>query len=340
MKKYLLFVAAMAATVALTSCEKNEAAREQSVDNPGSWPVVEMSFGTEVESRAFGSGATESWEKQVNSATVLVFNASGGLVFRRELTAGEITTIATTPISIIVQGGAAGDNCDFAVVANRAVPMSVSSKTLLLAELEADGSSYNGTFAEVTTKSKRTGGFAMSGLTTKAISSGSTAVTIVLKRTVAKVEVVSRTTAAFTAKYGNATITIDKVTLSQSATNCHLIDQSKYGAGGTNDVYEQSASSGKSLFYIFEKAAAAAGSRVKLTLDAVYDADGSAGTSTDRVSLAYDVEMEGITNGQIKRNGAYLVNVNIDGLLGSDVTATVTVADWETLVTQNINVGK
>ena len=40
------------------------------------------------------------------------------------------------------------------------------------------------------------------------------------------------------------------------------------------------------------------------------------------------------------RNGYYRVAVGIAGLAGQDVVADITVANWETPTTQNINLGQ
>ncbi len=43
--------------------------------------------------------------------------------------------------------------------------------------------------------------------------------------------------------------------------------------------------------------------------------------------------------GQILRNGYYRVAANITGLVGQDCQVSVTVADWETPVTQSVDLG-
>ena len=40
------------------------------------------------------------------------------------------------------------------------------------------------------------------------------------------------------------------------------------------------------------------------------------------------------------RNGSYKLNVNLDGLTGQDVTLAVTVANWDALSTQDVNLGQ
>ena len=95
------------------------------------------------------------------------------------------------------------------------------------------------------------------------------------------------------------------------------------------------------LLYIFENGTLSAGSRVLLTLEATYDKDGDFSTTGDQTPITYEVELKGTSdNGTILRNGYYRVAVSLAGLTGQDVSATITVADWETPVTQTINLGQ
>ena len=83
----------------------------------------------------------------------------------------------------------------------------------------------------------------------------------------------------------------------------------------------------------------AAGSRVLLEINATYDSDGSTSTTDDRSEVTYSVELTGKAAGEILRNGYYRVAANITGLVGQDCAVSVTVADWETPVTQNVELG-
>ena len=56
--------------------------------------------------------------------------------------------------------------------------------------------------------------------------------------------------------------------------------------------------------------------------------------------MTYSVELDGKTGGQIERNGYYKVNAVLNGLVGNNVSVTVSVADWETPVTQSVNLGQ
>ena len=194
----------------------------------------------------------------------------------------------------------------------------------------------------------------MPGATTAKITAGTTSVTMTVKRVVAKVEIQTTMTDAFRSKYGNGCIEIKKITLSKGAEKSYLIDQtaSKYATVSSSftsaqDAYCDKTGASKTnaykynnLFYINEKAAAATGSRIKVVLNAVYDADGNLSTTTDQLAVTYETELTGATGGKIARNGSYKVNAKLDGLTGQDVTLAVTVANWDALSTQDVNLGQ
>ena len=77
-----------------------------------------------------------------------------------------------------------------------------------------------------------------------------------------------------------------------------------------------------------------------MLIDATYDADGNLSTTADQMAVSYETELTGTTGGKIVRNGSYKVNAKIDGLTGQDVTLAITVANWDTLSTQDVNLGQ
>ena len=355
MKNCFIQLAAFAAMLALFACTKDKA--EPTPFNGGKEGEIELTLknkNTADETRAFGSGTTEAWEKSISSAVLIVYNPSGTQILRRVLTAAEINGSTTTPIKFVLPGVSADAMCDFYVIINRAVADNIITKTGLLAELESDIVSYNSTYANVTTKALRTGGFVMTGTATAKIAAGTTAVTMTIKRVVAKVEIQTTMTDAFRSKYGNGCVEIKKITLSKGAEKSYLIDQttSKYATVSSSFTSAQDAYCDKTgasstntykynnLFYINEKAAAVAGSRVKVFLDAIYDADGNLSTTADQVPVSYETELSGTTGGKIVRNGSYKLNVKLDGLTGQDMTLAITIANWDALSTQNVNVGQ
>lgn len=356
MKNFFMKLTAIAVMLALfAACAKDEA--NPTPTNGGKEGEIELILKNESVAdgtRAFGSGTTESWEKSISSAVLIVYNTSGTQILRRVLTAAEVNGSTTTPIRFVLPGVSADASCDFYVVINRNIADNITTKTGLLAELESDIASYNSTYANVTTKAMRSGGFVMTGTATAKIVSGTTAVAVTVKRVVAKVEVQCTMTDSFRAKYGNGCVEVKKLTLSRGAEKSYLIDQttSKYATVSSSFTSAQDAFCDKTgasktnaykynnLFYLNEKAAAAAGSRVKVLIDAIYDADGNLSTTADQMPVTYETELTGAADGKIARNGSYKVNAKLDGLTGQDVTLAVTVANWDALATQDVNLGQ
>ena len=356
MKKFFMKLTAIAVMpMLLAACTKDEV--NPTPTNGGKEGEIELILKNESVAdgtRAFGSGTTESWEKSISSAVLIVYNTSGTQILRRVLTAAEVNGSTTTPIKFVLPGVSADASCDFYVVINRNIADNITTKTGLLAELESDIASYNGTYANVTTKAMRSGGFVMTGTATAKIVSGTTAVAVTVKRVVAKVEVQCTMTDSFRAKYGNGCVEVKKLTLSRGAEKSYLIDQttSKYATVSSSFTSAQDAFCDKTgasktnaykynnLFYLNEKAAAAAGSRVKVLIDAIYDADGNLSTTADQMPVTYETELTGAADGKIARNGSYKVNAKLDGLTGQDVTLAVTVANWDALATQDVNLGQ
>lgn len=356
MKKFFMKLTAIAVMpMLLAACTKDEV--NPTPTNGGKEGEIELILKNESVAdgtRAFGSGTTESWEKSISSAVLIVYNTSGTQILRRVLTAAEVNGSTTTPIKFVLPGVSADASCDFYVVINRNIADNITTKTGLLAELESDIASYNSTYANVTTKAMRTGGFVMTGSASVKIAAGTTAVAVTVKRVVAKVEVQCTMTDSFRAKYGNGCVEVKKLTLSRGAEKSYLIDQttSKYATVSSSFTSAQDAFCDKTgasktnaykynnLFYLNEKAAAAAGSRVKVLIDAIYDADGNLSTTADQMPVTYETELTGAADGKIARNGSYKVNAKLDGLTGQDVTLAVTVANWDALATQDVNLGQ
>ena len=209
--------------------------------------------------------------------------------------------------------------------------------------MEKSAADYNGTFAEVSSKAKRSGGFVMSGSTTKTVGAvnSTTNVGITLKRTVAKVALQTTIDPSFADKYAG-TLTINSVKLSKAASQSLVVAGTPTpGAMTFSHTQTPATASGKtnSLFYIFENGTLTAGNRILLEINATYDSDGNTSTTDDRSEVTYSVELTGKAAGEILRNGYYRVAANITGLVGQDCAVSVTVADWETPVTQNVELG-
>ena len=463
-----LFLAAAIALGLLVSCNKEG----NEIYETSKGAVATVSFtDEEPATRAFfgSTAAAETWEKTLNTVTIFVIDPSGDLLVKRSFSAAELSAkkaIFALPDAV------PGTVCEFYAVANLDVA-DVGDKTTLMALLERDAASYNGTFAEVSAKAKRTGGFVMSGSASKAVAAAgsSTDVAITLKRTVAKVAIQVTPSPQFGSLYQGA-VRINSITLSNGATQTPVfptktdprafnfsttqasdaasgkyrnlfylyesparnvgsrvkatidatydmdgdfstvagqssmtyeveLDGAVAAAGSSTDVaitlkrtvakvaiqvtpspqfgslYQgavrinsitlsngatqtpvfptktdprafnfsttqaSDAASGKyrNLFYLYESPARNVGSRVKATIDATYDMDGDFSTVAGQSSMTYEVELDGASGGEIRRNGYYRVDITINGLSGHDASLTVTPAEWESPVTQTVELG-
>ena len=275
----------------------------------------------------------------MSSLSIFVFDNADNFVIRRDLTSSELVAKSAT---FSLPKSAAGTECSFYAVANYDAS-SAKTRAALTALVENSAAAYNGTFAEVSTAAKRSGGFVMSGSVTKTVGAvnTTTSVSITLKRTVAKVALQTTIDPFFSQKYGGS-LTVNSVKLSKAASQSLVVAGAPTPGPMTFSHTQTPASaSGKynALFYCFENGSLATGSRVLLEIEATYDLDGENTTTDDRSEVVYSIELAGKAAGEIPRNGYYRITANITGLVGQDCIVSVTVADWETPVTQNVDLG-
>ncbi len=341
MKKIFLSFAVLAASL-FTSCNDKIDTALPSTPDSVAGSVVNVSFTSEdAETRTFfaSTATAETWEKSLSSLVMYVFDSAGDIITLRKFSSTELTAATAT---FAIPGVESGDQCKFYVVANDSTIGYVEDESTLLAKVESSAAVYNGTFAEVNSAAKRSGGFLMSGSSTKSIATGVTEVEVTLKRTVAKVAVQVAKSSTFTSLY-SGDLKINSITVSKAASQSRVFAQSTPSTGSM--VYSHSQTSNVSgsyfqnLFYLFENGALAEASRVTLTINATYDVDGNFTTTTDQASMTYTLTLDGTSGGAITRNGYYRVTVNINGLSGADATLEVSVADWETVATQTVNLG-
>jgi hypothetical protein len=342
MRKIILFATAVAAT-ALASCGKHTETTVPDTGDTGA-PQVQITLGTDAGTRAFfdNAAAAESWESELKTLTVYAFDSSGKLLIRRSLSASELSAKSA---GFSVPAAAAGTTCSFYVAANADYgDVSTASAMDALTESAAPGD-YNGTFAQTAQAGKRTAGFVMTGKTTASLSAAgsSTDVSVTLRRTVAKIAVRAKMDASFSAVYGNGTVTITGMALSKASAASNSFYKTALASRSLLYAFTQTPQKNGShfdgLFYAYENGTLAVGSRVTLTLSGYFDADGSASTTGDRADVEYRIELDGSGGGEIKRNGYYRVDASIKGLSGDAVSVSVSAAEWETPVTQAIDLG-
>ena len=341
MKKILFAAAAIAALFA--SCDKNDETINSVIPEAadGARIAITLTGASDTETRAFfdTTAKAEAWESSLSSLSVFAFDKGGTLIVRRDLSSAELASKSAT---FALPKSTAGAECSFYAVANYDAS-SAKTRAALTALVENSAATYNGTFAEVSTAAKRSGGFVMSGSVTKTVGAvnTTTSVGITLKRTVAKVAVQTTVDPSFANKY-SGTLAINSVKLSKAASQSLVVAGTPTPGTMTFSHMQTPAAASENynaLFYCFENGALAVGNRVLLEINATYDSDGSASTPDDRSEVTYSIELTGKATGEILRNGYYRLAANITGLVGQDCAVTVTVADWETPVTQNVELG-
>lgn len=342
--KNLLFFAAVLAAMTFAACDKDSEnvnpAHPETADGTRVTLTLDGADGTDTRAFFDSTAAAEAWEKSLSSLSIFTFDDSGNLIIRRDFTASELAAKSAT---FSLPKSAAGTSCSFYAVANYDAS-DAKSRSVLTALLEKSAADYNGTFAEVSTKSKRTGGFVMSGMKTQSIGAvnSTTNVGITLKRTVAKVALQTTIDPSFAQKYSGS-ITINSMKLSKAASQSLVVAGSAPSTGAMTYTHTQTpaAALGKtnSLFYIYENGALTGGNRVLLEIDATYDMDGQTSTTNDRSEVTYSIELTGKAAGEIVRNSYYRIAANITGLVGQDCIVSITVADWETPITQTVDLG-
>lgn len=338
MKNHLLAAVATAAAL-FTACNKES---EAIVPTPTDGTRICITLAEAADTRAFfdATATAEAWEKTLSSLAVFAFDNAGSLIVRRDFTASEL---AAKSAIFSLPKSAAGTPCSFYAVANCDVS-AAKTKAALTALVESAAASYNGTFAEVSIKALCPGGFVMSGMKMQTVGAvnSTTNVGISLKRTVAKVALQTTVDASFAEMY-SGTLTINSVKLSKAASQSLVVAGNTPSTGVMDFTHTQTSANAASqfnnLFYLYENGALSDGERVLLEIHATYDHDGNDATTDDRSEVTYSIELAGKAAGEILRNSYYRISANITGLVGQECAVSVTVADWESPITQTVELG-
>lgn len=344
-----MFLAAAAALAMLASCSKN--ADEIADTAKGGVVKITLTDKTPAMTRAFfgTTAAAESWEKKINSLTLFVFDGSDRAVLQRRFSAAEISGQAAT---IPVPEAKPGELYKFYVVANSDNPEKVArpdrtekhhgkrSRKLQrhLRRSDDQGRAKRRLYHEPGSGDDAT---AQAGQTTD--------VQIGIERLVAKIAVQTATDSKFAAAYPGR-VKIASATVSRAASSISYFNGTQHSGGADNlavvahDFSQTQASkeqSGKyaNLFYVYGSENSAPAENVLLTLEGVYDNDGDFATTSDQIPVSYEVALNGDSGKAISRNTYRRVSVNISGLTGADVAVTITPADWEGPINQEVNLG-
>lgn len=308
---------------------------------------VSLSFALEesIQSRAFGNNSASTAEKAVISAKLFIFKA-GTKIFEKYLTSSEVSNVGSQPITFSVPGLTPSTSYDFYMIINNG-DVTAANLTALQAITLNDIQSYNGTWnavSDANTTPNRSGGFVMTGKTTQSTGTDLTQtqnISITVKRVTAKLDInttIDNTIFGSGNKY-SGTMSIDSAIISKTQSSTPLLLGTPSTTAGTLTLTKQLSnmvtinSNYQNRFYLFENGALATGSRVLLNLYGTYTNNG---VSTP---VVYTTELSSDNTGAIVRNGAYSLQVTIKGLTGSSISVSVTLSDWETIVTQTANLG-
>jgi hypothetical protein len=336
---------ALAIMAMLASCSKN-ADNAEKMAQPTLAPEVEITLIKEQPSRAFfdNTATAEDWEKEITMLTVYVYDQSGNIIVTRSMTDNEIITGSAR---ISLPNSAAGTSCIFYAVANSDYG-DVATATAMDALTERTTlDEYNGTVDQTMDTRKRAAGFVMTGKSLSNIASAgnSTTVPITLKRLVAKIAVRAKLSDDFSANYNGGEVVITSAETALINTTCYSFYNSSYNNSVATPTYtcEQITrhinGNFDNLFYAYESRGYVplnAGPYIKLK--GYFDADGSDTTITDRSEVNYMIFPDTV-NGEISRNAYYRIDATIKGLSGDGIIVNFTVSDWETPVTQTVDLG-
>lgn len=116
----------------------------------------------------------------MSTLSIFVFDNADNFVIRRDLTSSELAAKSAT---FSLPKSLASTPCSFYAIANYDAS-SAKTRAALTALVEKSAADYNGTFVEVSTAAKRSGGFVMSGMKSQTVGAmnSTTNVGITLKR--------------------------------------------------------------------------------------------------------------------------------------------------------------
>lgn len=338
----------LSAIFILWSCSDDD----DRVPNPGTCDGsgnLAISFSNDdFQTRAFSDSIATPAEKLVNTAKIFIFRQNdGSKLFERDLTSSEISSIGSNPVNVSVPGMQVSTPYLFYMIINKG-DMSATSLSNLQSLNETDITTYNGTWASVAdgnSTPNRPGGFVMTGNVTQSSPSDLTQtqnVSFIMKRITAKLDIKTTIDPNYfgAGKKYLGTIVVDSAKILKTQGSTPLILGTPTTITGSTTLGKQAsyAATANSLyenrFYIFENGTLNAGSRIQLALYATYTNNGIS------TPVIYNTELAGSSNnGIFIRNGAYNINANLQGLTGASLSVTITLNNWETVVTQNINLG-
>lgn len=330
---------AVAVAAICSSCSKDNDVM-QSVTPPtteAEGQEITINFTTDAATRAFfdSNADAESWEKQINKATIYlvryhVYVAGIAEVISKELTA---TDIANGSVTMLLEAANLNNFISVSIVANLDAPDDASVFNIYSSVIATlDKTYYNGTFEEVSTSAKHSDGFPMYGTGSTLVSGiNNIGVSIEMKRDVSKIAIETSLSDNFNnsnmyagdLRIDEITVrTADKVNSDFEDCDTHTQASNKSGDKYQNLFYMQASYSNHFL------------------VNATYDADGDFSTTSDQKQVTYEfsIDNEDGTNKSLLANCYYRISVIVNTLDIGIVDISVSTSDWLSLDDQSIEI--
>lgn len=331
---------AVAMAAICTSCSKDDEVTQVAPPTTSTNSEVTIKFSTDVitTTRAFfdESAESETWEKSISKATLLIErydDTAQTLIERiyRVLTSEQITAGSLT---VGLSGANTGDLIVVAVGANFDIPEGTAALAVESSIInKMDIAEYNGVFEQVSTGSIRPDGFVLFGYDILEVVSGNAiAANLQLKRQVAKVAI----QATISNNFNNSSVFAGDLRVNDITVRCASAFDFNFDDCVTfNQTSYKSGNYFQNLFYVDHTY------RNDFTVSATYDADGNFNTTTDQTQVTYVFSLthENGAYYELLDNQYYRVNLTINSMETTDVSVSISVADWVSVQDQTVEIG-
>ncbi len=327
----------------LPSCSKNDDVATSMVTPESTAKEVTIKLTPDNITKAFfdPSAAAETWEKQVNKATIILDRYSDPALGSDESIhkVFSASDFSNNSVTISLEEINVDDLLAISVVANVDVPENIyASKVFANVIQPLDVADYNGTFAEVSNSAKRSEGFPLYKTTYATIENlDAIVVPITLERNVSKIAIETTISDNFNnPDQFPGDLRVDAITAYTSFvrnTALENCDTHYQASNKSNDKYQN-------LFYMEHS------NKNEFHISATYDADGDFSTTDDQTPVSYIFALLDSYDSTIELspNTYYRISVNIksadvDVSSECDIDVSVSVSDWVQAEDQSVEIG-
>ncbi len=329
---------AVAMAAICTSCSKDEVVEQTAPPTTSTNTEVTIKLSNDVKTRAFfdDNASAEPWEKSISKATLVVERYGDPSEppvekIHRVLTADQIAkgnaTVGLVNVNVgdfIVVG--VGANCD--------IPQGTGATSIWSDVISnIDVAEYNGSFEQVSTRSMRPEGFTLVGAAIIEVEENKPLVADVpLERSVAKIAM----KASVSDNFNNPNVFAGDLRVNSiQARVTNLYDHSFEHCFSYTQASYKSGDYFQNLFYIGHSY------RNEFIVSATYDADGNFNTTADQKAVTYNfsINYDGGGNKELIGNHYYRITLNINSMETTDIDVSISVADWESIEDQIVDIG-